>query len=60
MKSRFTGTFGVTNDEEMGEHGSCYGNSYVGITKENIRQLLEGKVLFYNDGEYVTFISLVD
>lgn len=56
----FTNLFGVTDKEEMDEHRSCYGNSYVGITKENIMQLLEGKVLFYNNGEYVTFVSLID
>lgn len=60
MKSKFTNSFGVTDKEEMDEHQSRYGNSYVEITTENIMQLLEGKVLFYNDGEYVTFVSFIN
>lgn len=60
MKSKFTNSFGVTDKEEMDKHQSRYGNSYVGITVKNIMQLVEGRVLFYNDGEYVTFISFFD
>lgn len=43
---------------EVREIQSCWGNSYLHITEEEIKALQEGKVLHHNDGEYGTFIVL--
>ena len=37
---------------------SCYGNNYISITKEDIQQLQNGKILYFDDEEYGTFIVL--
>ena len=37
---------------------SIWGNSGIYITKEQLQDLLNGKVAYYSDGEYGTFITV--
>lgn len=42
------------------EHGYGAGTDEVVLTAEHLRALLAGKVVAFNDGEYVTFITLAE
>lgn len=47
----------VIEMDEMCRRGSIFGNAFFKITKEQLKALSEGKVLF-NIDEYGTFIAL--
>ena len=47
----------VIEMDEMCRRGSIFGNSFFKITKEQLKALKDGKVLFNRD-EYGTFIAL--
>lgn len=53
----------VINEDERDSfkerHDSC-GTSEFKVTKEQLLQLLEGKVIAMSDGEYCNFLSLKD
>ena len=55
----FEDRFIVIESNEKEEYESKWGNRYVGITFDDIAALLSGKVLYYNDGEYSTFVKAV-
>ena len=55
----FGDRFIVIEPNEKEEYESKWGNRYVGITLDDITALLSGKVLYYNDGEYSTFVKAV-
>lgn len=42
--------------EEGDEFDSCWGTDFVRLTAEHLDALKEGKVLYWNDGEYSTVV----
>ena len=44
----------------MDIYGHNYGSEAVGLTQEHIDALKAGTILAWNDGEYTTFVCLVD
>ncbi len=40
------------------EHSSIFGNSLCYITKEQLVELVNGKAVYFNDGEYGWFLVL--
>lgn len=58
--SYYTDEFTALDPSETCEHMSIFGNSYLKITKAQIDELLDGKVLWYDDGEYGTFVRFVN
>lgn len=59
---KFENTFVQIENERniINKHASPWGNSGVTITEEDIAALRAGKLLFYFDGEYGTFVKLQD
>ena len=49
-----------TSREAHYKAGYAYGSSNIGISKEMLLALLDGKTLHHNDGEYVNNIFLID
>ena len=45
--------------EALKKYGRFSGANMVNLTKEHIDALLNGKVIAFNDSEYVTFLKLV-
>ena len=48
----------LIDKEATGKNLSCYGNTFAYITEADITALRNGRVIFIDDGEYCTFISL--
>lgn len=46
--------------EAMKEYGHCWGSEVVKLSKKQIKELLKGKCIAFNDGEYTTFLVLGD
>lgn len=44
--------------EEMEKYGFYWGYSEYELTKEQVQQLLDGKIIAVNDGEYSAFFRL--
>lgn len=44
--------------EEVKESQSRWGNSFHTITKKQAKELLKGKVIYIDDGEYCHFIKI--
>lgn len=44
--------------EAKDNYGYLWGCTAHTVTKEQVQELLNGKVMAMNDGEYVTFVSL--
>ena len=52
-------SFSIIDKQDMCDAAeSTYGNSYIRITEEDIQALRDGKVLFFEDGEYGTFVRM--
>ena len=50
----------IIDKNEIENYKSEWGNRFNGITIEDLLGLLQGKVLYLNDGEYANFIYLED
>ena len=44
---------------EGDEYDSCWGVNFITLSEEYISALRDGKVLYWNDGEYSTIVRLV-
>lgn len=58
-KTCFNDLFGVLDMRDVCGHRSVFGNSFYKITREQLQDLMDGKVLA-DVGEYGTFIILED
>ena len=45
-------------EEARDEYGHLFGSSEHIITRSQVEELLNGKVMAMNDGEYVTFVRM--
>lgn len=50
----------IIDKNEIENYKSKYGNRFNDITVEDLLGLLQGKVLYLNDGEYANFIYIED
>ena len=59
-KADFTESFKTIEMSDWYKWASPWGNSKIKITMEDIMALLNGKALYYFDGEYGTYVAFVD
>jgi hypothetical protein len=50
---------GIIEYSEMERYVSPYGNQYEEISIAEVVEMLQGKVLYMNNGEYSTFVKVI-
>lgn len=50
---------GIIEYGEMEQYMSPYGNRYEEISVAEVVEMLQGKLLYMNDGEYSTFVKVI-
>lgn len=56
-KERCTDKMEIIESHQMDSKKSPWGNNFLRVDMSHITALLDGKVLFYHDGEYGTYIA---
>ena len=58
IKIHATDTIQMVDANKVDALSSPWGNSYCYITEEQLEELKNGKIIYFNDGEYGNFIEL--